>query len=315
MLTPLVRHTPTDGELIPLTAQARIGETTAVRSATHLRIDADTSVELSIDADMHPVAPGATLQHRLSWGNRDAQPMSPATLRWRLPDGASFVSASDGGVLDGGDVLWDLGTLAGNSSGSVSADLQLATAANGELLRSDATLVARRDLVDHVADAAASVRVAADNPLELSISSPSHGQRDGALPVALTATNTSTQALFNSELRLSYPQAFQSLSISDIPDPVTCVQDNAPSFCSPVETVVWDLGALGPGEQATVTLPADLLTQSDALPDGALIPLHALATSDTFGRAFASTTAQVGVAPAQSDTIFHDGFEGATATR
>ncbi|MCA9711985.1 MAG: DUF11 domain-containing protein, partial [Myxococcales bacterium] len=47
------------------------------------------------------------------------------TIEDPLPAGATFVSASNGGVLAGGAVTWDLGNLGPNESGDLTIDVTL----------------------------------------------------------------------------------------------------------------------------------------------------------------------------------------------
>ena len=68
-------------------------------------------MELEVDAEREPVAPGETLRYELSFGNQSGTATTDTELRFPLPAGTSLVEASDGGTLVGSDVVWDLGTL------------------------------------------------------------------------------------------------------------------------------------------------------------------------------------------------------------
>lgn len=88
---------------------------------------------LTLDVSLHeladPVAAGDDLAYTLHFGNRSTTNTAPnALLRLPLPVGTTFISASDGGVLNAGAVEWSLGTLAPGQSGTRSVTLETGVA-------------------------------------------------------------------------------------------------------------------------------------------------------------------------------------------
>lgn len=60
-------------------------------------------LELQVDEDRDPVAPGEVFTYRLTYGNRTAVDLANVELRLPLPAGVTLVSASDGGTQIGSD--------------------------------------------------------------------------------------------------------------------------------------------------------------------------------------------------------------------
>lgn len=71
--------------------------------------------------------PGDSLTYTVSYENTGVTPTNDTAIVDELPQGASFVSASNGGVYDPGSraVKWNLGTLAGGAKGQVTVNVKL----------------------------------------------------------------------------------------------------------------------------------------------------------------------------------------------
>ncbi len=93
-------------------------------SGRAIAVDATSALDVSLHEAADPIAAGDDLAYTLHFGNRSTTDPAPnALLRLPLPAGTTFVSASGGGVLNGGAVEWSLGTLAPGQSGTRSVTL------------------------------------------------------------------------------------------------------------------------------------------------------------------------------------------------
>jgi YVTN family beta-propeller protein len=89
------------------------------------------------------VAAGATVVYEIDYLNLGSGPGVATTLVDEFQPELTFVSASGGGALLGGDVVWDLGTVAVGASASVEATFNVASAPpllDGDEITSTATI-------------------------------------------------------------------------------------------------------------------------------------------------------------------------------
>jgi len=302
---------PADGALIALDARLRQAGTTAARARHSLRVADPRRLDLALDASHDPAVPGATLGYTLAYGNRSDSDMPQAELRLRLPADTSVVALPAEASQVGDELRWALGTLPAHSGGHREVQVQLdgGPTADAGILRASATLRGVDQFVINEAGAVSHTRLEPAIPLSLQLAaSPSNARPGEPLDVTLTVDNTGSTPLFNVTLRLLFPQAFAAQTDSSIGNGADCNNvDVGPNSCGPGETVQWNLGALAAGEQRSVTLPAVLRPASTAPPDGALIRLQAIASSDSFGRAIDHHTVLIAARP---DLVFHDSFEG-----
>ena len=116
------------------------GEFTLGRVSTVLR-DFENSLNLVVGASRQVVAASETFEYELSFGNVSGSASQNLMMELDLPEGSSFVSASDGGTHESGTVSWDLSTLNAGKGGKRMVRLQApADATDGELLVSEARL-------------------------------------------------------------------------------------------------------------------------------------------------------------------------------
>jgi len=81
---------------------------------------------------------GGELTYTLNYGNTATTSANNVVLRDTIPTGTNFVSATDGGTLQGSEVVWSLGTITANtpSAGSVTFTVQV-NAAPGMVIAND----------------------------------------------------------------------------------------------------------------------------------------------------------------------------------
>jgi hypothetical protein len=239
------------------------------------------------------VTTGSTLEYILTYGNI-ATTSSNTQLVFPLPVGTSFVSATDDGVEAAGEVIWNLGSLAGGEGGERRVVVQV-NAAKGALLEVDSARLSGTDagFVYHQVQAGRLTRVEDnDRPLLAIDVNPMPVTPDGQLDVELTVTNPGSSLLSNVELILRYPVYLKDLPVSLITtggssNTVSCT---AGISCNTGELVVWNLGSLPPGGGMTVTMPPEVLIGA---PDGTLIQFEAELRVDGLQQALASKTTRV----------------------
>ena len=110
-MSPRIDTNATNGLMIPFDGRVVEGAAVLATAQSDAMVEENRSLELEIDADREPVAPGETLRYELSFGNQSGTATTDTELRFPLPAGTSLVEASDGGTLVGNEVVWDLGTL------------------------------------------------------------------------------------------------------------------------------------------------------------------------------------------------------------
>ena len=127
------------GEVVDLTATASASDGQQATARHALLLVDEAPLSLRAWADHDPVAAGSRLAYTLNYGNRGQLDATGGELRVGLPAGVAFVSASDGGRLLNGEVVWNLGGLRAGEVGRrrllVDVDAGLAS---GSLLKLDA---------------------------------------------------------------------------------------------------------------------------------------------------------------------------------
>jgi uncharacterized repeat protein (TIGR01451 family) len=284
------------GRLIALEVLASDdGSNRAVRGTT-VAVDSDNPLSLAVDADKNPVATGELLTYTLSYGNRaSSSSITSTTLRFRVPEGTTFVSATSGGALAGGVVQWSLGSLPATQSGhqqvvvSVNGGL-----AGGTLLAVNAAGISGADslLVSQSTRATAITRVAASSPLVIGVEFNPDPVRPAEQALAqVTVSNRGTSALTGVVLQARVPQLINSFNPNALTSDATCivaVSNNG--LCDAGELMNWNLGTLPVGSGITLSVPLIVAT---ATVGGRLITLEALANDDGTNRAVNETTVAV----------------------
>ena len=160
-----------------------------------------------------PALPGSELSYRLSFGHTaTASAAANASLELPLPAGLSLISASGGGVLSGGTVRWNLGTLNPAQIGTREVRLSLApldALSTGAFDKLEATLSASAGILVRSAD---TTRIETEVPLGLGLTvSPSPRLPGEAVDVALAVTNNSAFPRSNVVLRMIFPLGLSNL--------------------------------------------------------------------------------------------------------
>jgi hypothetical protein len=266
-------------------------------------VASDPLFTLAIDEDADPVGTTGLLEYTLTYGNISTN-SSNTRLVFPLPSGTSFVSGTGVGTVSGGEVIWNLGSLASGAGGERRVTVQV-NAGEGDLLEVDGAYITGTDsgFVSHTVLADYATRVEDDNRPSLAMSfDPRPVDPGEQINVALMVTNSVGSSLSNVELILRYPGWLNRLD----PEDVTVgggsnTLTGCGSYCETNELMRWNLNALPPGNEVTVTMPPTV--RSDA-PVGTRLLFDAEVRVDGVQQLFLSETVFVGAVYENPDTIF-----------
>ena len=246
---------------------------------------ADPTLDLALAERNDPVPSLGPLAYDLSYGNRDDATALGVGLTLTLPVGATFVSASDGGTESLGVVSWSLGDLPPGAGGQVHVTASAPSAVDGSLLTATAEIAnadsARAMAVTRV-DSSPTLRVGVEaNP------DPAYpGEHQEAL---VTVTNPSLTVVEGVFLKIRQPDGVRLFLSGDVSGNGGCSSGQ----CNPGDLAEWSIGALAPGEGATISLP---VTSVDPIDDGTVLffdPLVEQEFPDTTRQLHASTRAAI----------------------
>jgi len=286
---PVVDSAATNGALIPWRAWLVEDNNTWVLESDTVQVG-NQALTLSIDEDKDPVDTGDLLTYTLRYGNDSAGSTTGSTLRFPIPDGTTFVSATGWPepaslgpppiLISDGVVSWDLGTLQARSLGQQQVVVRVnGGLAEGDLIEVDyAEISGTNNSLPTQQRASNVARIGPDGPLSLSILvAPSPASAADTLAVNLTVVNTSVSTVFNAELQLLFPPGVNTLSNPLIVGGScagTIINNNA---CDSGEVVVFPLGTVTPGQQLDLTLAPVV---ANATVDGSLMPWRATVVED-----------------------------------
>lgn len=202
-----------------------------------------------------PAQGGGALSYRLRYGHTGSSSVAPgAQLILDLPDGASFVAASDGGLLQSRQVVWALGDLLPGQVGERQVDLRLDTnlpngstqKAQAQLRSSDAQTVRTQTLT----------AIEAPNGLRMALDLNARPSKAGeVINSKWVVSNTGYFDRSNVSVRLRYPTGLAPLSHGLI-DAGSC--DGSVSYnssCEPLEILSWELGTIPAGASRSIQMP------------------------------------------------------------
>lgn len=256
------------GDILSYTAWAR-GNNGVDRAAASdlLFVRTTRALRLGVETSRDAVQLGDTITYTLTYGNTQLNASSNATLRLPVPDGLTFVSATGGGALEGGEVVWTLGALPATHTNQRQATFIVADLPEGHLLKTTPWLsdvsghFAHADVINYV-ETAPGLNVAA-------VMSATSVSPNGVFSGQVTVTNNTAVDLFIGSVHLRVPPG--NYWISNVSDGGTGGGSTGGG-----ELISWNLGTLAAGATRTVTFSAQL--RSEVLPGDVL-------TYRTFSRA------------------------------
>lgn len=277
----------TEGRVVTVVGRAQ--ESSGQSSPTihgSVRVESNRLLDLAIDDDGDPIAPGDTITYRLRYGNRTNSALAQAvTLRVPVPAGTSFESLSDGGIIVSNVVEWALGTLSPGDTGVRELTVRLDDhLTSGAVVRADAEI---DDDTGRRTRAAVETRVDEGVvPLHLVMDLSSDPVQPGEMLTGLlTVTNTGAVQLVSVQVEVYLPDENAGFGANVTSgSPATCIGDGNPSFCSARERLVWTVGTLPAGAGVTLSMP---LAVGASVGGGRVLTLN--------GRAEAATGSPVAV--------------------
>lgn len=290
-LPPIVSNINTNpnGTLIQFNARVMDAANNNVQATRVVRVDDDPVLELSIEELSDPVAADDLLSYELTYANRTPATLASNTvMSVAIPEGTSFVSASNGGTLVGNTVQWNLGNLNPGAGGQRQMNVRVDNLAlDGVLIKAEA-LITDGASPRNEAHASALDRVLTDSPLDVDVViTPAAALPGDTLDVAITVTNNSAFPRSGIVLTSVIPDDVNTILETLITGGGTCIG----SACERRETVTWLLATLNAGESVTVNMPPVI---ANATPQGTLIPVFATVDDPTAAQAMALDVVRVG---------------------
>jgi hypothetical protein len=299
-LPPAVTSDAPSGSLIAFDVWARRagggeGPEFAEASRTVLvQEDPDPPFDIAVAEDRDPIAPGAALTYSIQLGHLPNPPSNAEAVlvRFGLPHGATFQSASNGGQLQDGVVQWGPLSLRPGDGRVRTVTVTVAEPAApdgaGDLLEAWAEIV--EDTGDGVrpegARAQAVTRVRASAPLSLEIRLPDPpSEQGGQFEVEYRVRNVGSQSLFDVDVEGMVPFGVDSFAQSAIvrppsaSDPVCDGIAFTTGSCVPREQFRLTIPELPVGPAVTIRAPFVLLASAATLPDGVVLPFRAVAST------------------------------------
>ena len=241
-----------NGSVLRLEAEAWDATGSVIETGTSFVVEGGRDLELALQSDRDPVAPGDTFTYTLTYGTRaNGVGAAGAVLRMDLPTGTSLVGTTGGGTLNGSTLEWLPGPLNPGESGEVTATLLVTgTVGAGDVLVAEAVLEDGASPAGRVRHGE-TVRVMAPHALILDVSAnPDPAVAGETLDVLVTVSNPGPGDRAGVVLTLEYPDGLASLGEGLFDG------DCASTTCDPRERVVWNVGSLPEGRGRTVIVPA-----------------------------------------------------------
>jgi uncharacterized repeat protein (TIGR01451 family) len=293
-IPPLVKSSapaPADGTEISFAATMFAAAVQIATEESVVLVDSQRALELAIDEDRDPVSLGGRVVYRVSYGNRGATLSQSSVVRVTLPEGVSFVEASDGGTLGAGDVVeWSLGTLSPGDTGV----RELIVDAEG-FGPGGGAIVATARMVNQAGatvEASAVTTVRAEAPLVVSLALvPDPAEPGEGVTGTVTVSNRGDVALTGVTVELALPQDLADFALVAASGATAqCVGTFVAGTCSTGEILVWTVGTLGAGAGVTLTTPIPISLGAAA---GTVVSFEARARNDGGRRAGARESVRV----------------------
>jgi hypothetical protein len=301
---PVVLSSTPDGTLISFDAEVRAADEVPVFVSATTVVDDGRPLDIAINDGPHPIAPGEVVVYVVHIGNTASAAMD-GSLSLAVPDGATFFSASSGGMLQSdGSVEWSIVELSAGRNAKRELAVEVSDdTVPGSQLRTQATVTL---------GAGSEARVLATEHTPIGLSSlllsmtltPEVAEPSEQLLVETTVSNTSGAAVDDVAVRLVLPEGISPVPSGDLLAGGAC---GSPT-CAPGDAVTWSIGTLGIGASSVVGFPAVVLASA---PAGRLITFESEVGVGGTPLSQASATASVcvgaGCLPLPLQTIYQDG--------
>lgn len=277
-LSDLITSSASDGELLTLVARASADDGPDAKGRHVAVVTEETpDLQLGLTANRNAADGGDVIAFVLRASNRSASPnaVSANVLEVTLPEGVTFVSASDAGALFDNVISWPIALGAG---ADLARQFQVEIdngSSGGRQLRLQAVLSA--DSANVAATADAVLVVDTDQSLSISATGNLDAIEDGsAIVYTMTITNPGASTQTNVVLQALIPGYMSIVAGTESIPPAACLSGS--SNCATGTGLRWLLGDLDPGEVRVVRF-ADLLSSS--ADDGELLQLATRVAADS----------------------------------
>jgi len=262
---PAASSAAADGWYFPFQAQVyAAGETPVFSDATSL-VQSDRILQLSSVESANPVLPGANLTYTHHVANVSSQTVNSFELTATVPEGATFVSASDGGSESGGVVSWTAGPLGPGITDTRELTVTVDSGATlGSQLRSQAEAVIGGSDAER-ARSVTETPVSASLLTSTAVVTPDPAAPNQQLSISINVTNpSSTNTVNDISIELPVPPWLNNILTAQISTGGSCTS----SQCYAGQRIRWPVASLAPGESVLVSI--DPVVRSTA-PSGTLL--------------------------------------------
>ena len=189
-----------------------------------------------------PVAPGESITYKLLYGNIGSISPSNVNIKMPIPDGTSFLSATDGGIVQNDTITWNIGQLGVGNCGDVQLKVTTDKDLNSGQIVSASASIDPNLSTEYVVKSSTILPIHSELPLKLDFGiNQSVTTSNGATIISLTVTNSGTENLQDVKERFLFPTDIYNDYI--IP--------NVDNFVGGQDIDYFDIGNLAPGESRT----------------------------------------------------------------
>ena len=212
-------------------------------SPAEVAVVPEPNLVLTKTASPLPAPAGGSVSFTIVYGNIGTGPATDAVLTDPVPTHLTFVSATGGGTLVGGDVVWNLGAVAPGGSGSVTATFDVASPLPTGTSTTNIATITETSIAQSV-QSVIGVPIESNPAYEIVASAPNPFVAGGQATYTITYSNLGTADSVNTVLTAAYPAPITFFDASPLPDGGT---DNT-----------WNIGTLPPGAGGTITVTVDI---------------------------------------------------------
>lgn len=231
------------------------GLTNPITASVGATVVDSPAAAISISSEHQVVAPGDPIHYSVSFGNIGSLGLANTQIRATIPAGTTLISASDGGVEDSGEVVWDVGVVNAGNGGKRYFSVQTAAAApNGTIYSSDTEL---NDGGSVLVSGSDSIVVRTGVNLSLDVTAMTdHSQPDDHVYYRYVVANHGSTNLTDVTLNLLMGEGFYFVESSSLPT----IDDCLGSTCDRGEWGSYTIASLLAGETRVIELPVTRLS-------------------------------------------------------
>lgn len=254
-----------DGTVIPFNIELLENASLVASLALSVEVEADSPLQVRIDPLDDPVPAGGTLVYEIVYGNAGSASAENVMLTVPVPPDTVFVAATANGMLDAGEVSWNLGSLPAHSGGRQRLTVEVAAVGENTLLVMDAALLT--GTVNFLAEASRGMAVSrvASGGLELALETNPDRVGPGRLVDSqVIVGNPGSNPTGALTLRVLWPEPLNT-------SPYVAGGGTCSGACDDGEYLNFALGVLGPNASIGLGFNEDVLGN---VPGGSLLQLE-----------------------------------------